>query len=160
MLFNDTIRYNIAYGNLADADDASIAEAAKRAEQLRQKAAVEAAAKKKAPQQQQAASGRRRGPLPLFLAQLLVAAFYAGLVAAVTKYEKASGCCCMSGGRVCLRAQAGSAGCTGGVARARTARCADPAPPPHTQESKAAAEAVGKVVAQLYAAAEKVVSKK
>ena len=32
MLFNDTIRYNIAYGNLDEADEAAIIEAAKRAQ--------------------------------------------------------------------------------------------------------------------------------
>lgn len=59
------------------------------------RAAEQAAAQKKAQEEaakaaagNQAAAGKRRGPLPLFLAQLLVLGGFAALAAAFTKYAE------------------------------------------------------------------------
>lgn len=50
------------------------------------RAADEAAAKKQAAAAAAKQKGKRRGPLPLFLAQLLVLGGFAALAAAFTKY--------------------------------------------------------------------------
>lgn len=74
--------------------------AAEQAERLaaEKRAAEQAAAQKKAQEEaakqaaaKQAAAAKRRGPLPLFLAQLLVLGGFAALAAAFTKYAEVRG---------------------------------------------------------------------